>query len=67
MKKKMGLKDLKTKLTILMVDWVEKIESLVCKRCKKVVGLMVSEEKNLQDLQYIDLKKFGIWKWNSYL
>lgn len=46
----MGLKDLKTKLTILIIDWVEKIESLVCKRCKKVVGLMINEEKSLQDL-----------------
>ncbi len=46
----MGLKDLETKLTILIIDWVETIESLVCKRCKKVVGLMVSEKKSLQDL-----------------
>jgi hypothetical protein len=64
---KNGIEISTTKLTILIVDWVEKIESLVCNRCKKVIGLMVGEEKNLQDLEYIDLKKLGIWKWNSYL
>jgi hypothetical protein len=40
-----------------MVDWVEKIESLVCKRCKKVVGLMVSEEKIYKTYNILIWKK----------
>jgi hypothetical protein len=42
----MGLKDLEKILIIPIIDWVEKIESLVCKRCKRVISLMVGENKS---------------------
>ncbi len=42
---KKGLKDLEKILIIPIVDQVEKIENLVCKRCKRAIGLMVGEKK----------------------
>ncbi len=45
MKKKKGLKDLEKILTIPIIDQDEKIESLVCKRCKRAISLMVGEKK----------------------
>jgi hypothetical protein len=42
---KKRLKDLEKILTIPIIYQVEKIESLVCKRCKRVVGLMVGEKQ----------------------
>ncbi len=50
MKKKKGLKDLEKKFTIPIIEQDEKIESLVCKRCKRAISLMVGEKQNLQDL-----------------
>ncbi len=44
-KKKKGLKDLEKILTILIIDQDEKIESLVFKRCKRTISLMVGEKK----------------------
>jgi hypothetical protein len=42
---KKGLKDLEKILTIPIIDQDEKIESLVCKRCKRAISLMVRKKQ----------------------
>jgi hypothetical protein len=44
-KKKKGLKDLEKILTMPIIDQDEKIDSLVCKRCKRAINLMVGKKK----------------------